>query len=220
MTSPSHRPDRGLDDLLGQDADPVMGHDATERLRERLAEARAGSANGPQSAEDAELDVVLAFDSVAPPTGLADRVLERVRAEREAGSPDVLVPVATADTDRRKWRLRVLLPVAGAAAAALALWMMRGQGARSVGMEVDTPEDSELVASVPETEVSDELLASLSVLENMDFVTDGLDPFEADALFLFEPEDQVLLDLLVSDDYDFDGMDDVSSDREAGGEDR
>jgi hypothetical protein len=232
MTSPTDDSERGLDYVLGQDVNPLMGQDARKRLAERLAEARAGSADPDRSPADAELDVVLSFDAVRLPEGLAGRVLERVRAEGESDSPDVLVPVPTADAPRRGWRPRLLVPIAAAVAAALTLWMLRGQSARPALTEPDASGRSGLVATDPEFEVSDDLLASLSVLENMDFVTDGLDPFEADALFLFEPEDQVLFDLLVSENYEFDGVEgdpqddqrddqrDKPTGRPAGGNDR
>lgn len=206
MTSPADGSERSLDFVLGQDVNPLMGQDAKKRLAERLAEARAGSADPDRSSADEELDVVLSFDSVRLPEGLAGRVLERVLAEGESGSPDVLVPVPMADASRRRWRPRLLVPIAAAAAAALTLWMLRGQSSRLALTEPDASEHSGLVATSQEFEVSDDLLASLSVLENMDFVTEELDPFEADALFLFEPEDQVLFDLLVSENYEFDGV--------------
>ena len=92
MTSPFHGPKRSLDDLLGQDLDPTLGQDAAKRLRQRLAEARAKDPEGSQSSEDAELYVVLAFDSVKPPVDLAERVIARVRAEEEANAAAVLMP--------------------------------------------------------------------------------------------------------------------------------
>lgn len=197
MSSELNHPKRSLDDLLGLDADPFLGPAGQDRLRERLAEARASGD---------ELDVVLGLDRVDLPQGLAERVLKGVRDQSAAPSPDVLVPVATADAARRRWRPRLLLPIAAAAAAALTLWMTRGDTAGTGVTGPDPFTDSALVADAPEVEVSDELLASLSVLENMNFLTEELDPFEADALFLFEAEDQVLFDLLISEDYDLDGV--------------
>ena len=198
---------RSLDDLLGLDPDPVLGQAAQYRLQQRLAEVRG--------AAEAKLDAALALDSVEAPEGLGGRVLKGVRADRAGSSPDVLVPVPAAGAPRRRWRPRLLLPIAAAAAAALTLWMMRGgELTRDAIPGADAANSSPLVADAtadapvvePDVEVSDELLASLSLLENMDFVTDELDPFDADALFLFESEDQVLFDILISEGYDLDGV--------------
>lgn len=211
MNSRPESPKRSLDDLLGLDADPVLGQAAQARLRERLAEACAAAKGG-----DTELDAALAFDYVETPKGLAERVLEGVRAERAAlaePSIDVLIPVAAANASGLRWRPRLLLPIAATAAAALTLWLMRGDAPPDGATGTEPSSGSALVAAAHEEDASDELLASLSVLENMDFIDHELDPFDADALFLFEAEDQILFDLLVSEEYEFNDSEDGGDQR-------
>lgn len=197
---------QNLDELLGIDAAPTMDAAAKARLIERLAQARSGSGD--------TLDIVLGFDQVDPPEGLAERVIDRVRREQPVQASGELVPVP-----RRRWRPRLLpvaLPLVGAAAA-LTLILIRGEPAADRSAE---PTEVAEMTDEPIVEVSDDLLASLSVLEEMDFLTEELDPFEADALFLFETEDQVLMDLLVSEDYLLDGVIDATDGATDGSGDR
>ncbi|QDV04965.1 hypothetical protein Poly30_04600 [Planctomycetes bacterium Poly30] len=179
MTSHHDFKGRSLDDLLGLDPEPLFSPEARAKLLRGLADARV----------DAALDA----DVVVPPVGLAERTIRRVRGER--------APVARGQRAPR--RRLVAIPLM-AAAAALAIWTFRGaEGptengrataeatiAKTAGAKSMAAENG---ASEP---VSDELLASLTVLENLEFLTEELDPLEADALFLLSMDDQVLLDLL------------------------
>lgn len=137
---------------------------------------------------EARIDAALEADEVETPAGLPHRVLSRVRGAAH-GRP------------RRSRRFLGLVPLA-AAAAVLAIWTWRGG---EPGEEPARGADVAMVAEYVEP-VSDELLASLSLLENMEFLTEELDPLEADALFLLDVEEQILLDLLDAE------LDDVGED--------
>ncbi|MEM9380588.1 MAG: hypothetical protein AAGB93_11615 [Planctomycetota bacterium] len=157
-----------LDELLGLDPAPVLPPDAVRAIHERLA--REG---------DGALDALLELDEVEVPAGLTDGVLARVASERRA--------------TRLRRRLRVL-PVLAAAAAAVALLLtLRDAGPTPPA----APGDRETVADAPPLdEPSDEFLAALPVLEDLELLSEDLDPVELEALFLMDAEDALLLDLL------------------------
>ncbi len=185
MKSPHDSGRYPLDDLLELDPEPTFSPEARMRLMRRLADAR--------------LDGYLDADHAVPPSGLSDRVLTGVRSAMgpEAGSDRS--PTGSSSQSgsqlrshgRSKRRLPMAFPLAAAAAAALAIWTLRGGWTAP-----DVDDAREVVVVESEEEVSDELLASLSVLENFEFLTEELDPLESDALFLLSGDDQLLLDLL------------------------
>ena len=78
-----------------------------------------------------------------------------------------------------------------AAAAALALVMLRPDPAR----ETAGPEVARASVTGRGDAFDEELVAALPELEELGVLLD-LDPIEADVLFLFDPEDELLIDLL------------------------
>lgn len=158
--------------ILGSDPDPGL---TVEQRRAIVRRVRAE--------EEAALDRVLGSVEVELPEGLADRVRARVADER-AGEPRA--------ERRRQSTLRL---VGGgvflAAAAALALVLLRPDPAReTAGLQVAGASEVERRDAF-----DDELVAALPELEELGVLLD-LDPIEADVLFLFDPEDELLIDLL------------------------
>lgn len=169
-----------LDQLLGEDVDPTL---SVEAKRAIVARVRA--------AEDAALDRLLDLDGIAVPDGLGQRVLSALQGNIASARDHVLTPAAP-----RRPRLLLVCSALGAAAAAAALLLVLKKA-----KTVDAPPiggESPMVADATDSEAipSDEFLALLPALENVDFLIDELDPLEADALFLFEAEDELLLDFL------------------------
>lgn len=163
----------GIDELLGVDPTPMLSRDAVRAIHEQL-----------QRENDGALDGLLGLDEVSVPDGLADRILARVARARDAAG--------------RRRRLRVLPPVAAGvalvAAAALVIVLLRtGDGDRSVVDDGAYVADG---AGASDDQPSDEFLAALPALEDLEFLTEELDPFEVDALFLMDADDALLLDLL------------------------
>ena len=158
--------------IFGADPDPSL-----------TAEQRRAIVRRVRAEEEAALDRVLGSVEVELPEGLADRVRARVASER-AGDLRA--------ERRRKSTLRL---VGGgvflAAAAALALVLLRPDPAReTAGTQVAGASDVE-----SRDAFDDELVAALPELEELGVLLD-LDPIEADVLFLFDPEDELLIDLL------------------------
>ncbi len=183
MNPDQDRPQRNLDEILGLDPEPTLSPEAGERLHRALKDARSG----------ASLDRFLDADVVEVPEGLPERVIEQVRrSERDSDSS------AGTRQGGRRWPLRLVAPVL-AAAAALLLWVVSDPGVASRKSATTGPDDVALVSDPGEEGVSDELLASLELLEDLDYLTAELDPFEADALFLMSVEDELLFDLFESD---------------------
>ncbi|MFT6831872.1 MAG: hypothetical protein ACJAZN_002040, partial [Planctomycetota bacterium] len=128
MKSPHDSGRYPLDDLLELDPEPTFSPEARMRLMRRLADAR--------------LDGYLDADHAVPPSGLSDRVLTGVRSAMgpEAGSDRL--PTGSSSQlgsqlssqssgplrshGRSKRRLPMAFPLAAAAAAALAIWTLRG----------------------------------------------------------------------------------------------
>lgn len=168
----------GIDELLGVDPTPLLSSDAVRAIHEHL-----------QRENDGALDGLLGLDDVSVPDGLADRVLARVDSERDAAG--------------RRRRFRALPPVAAGvalvAAATLAIVLLRGgddDRLRGGDHNRSVVDDGAFVADASDEQPSDEFLAALSALEDLEFLTEELDPFEADALFLMDADDALLLDLL------------------------
>jgi len=167
-----------IDELLGFDPTPTLSPEAMRAMYARLA---------PEG--DGGLDALLGLDDVETPSGLAEGVLARVASEAVAV--------------RRRRRLRVL-PILAAAAAGIAVVVLGGRnsgrgeagdpttGAPSTLAGVGTSGAGERSIGDP----SDDFLAALPALENMQFLGEELDPVEADALFLMDAEETLLLDLL------------------------
>ncbi|MEE2938944.1 MAG: hypothetical protein VX460_01035 [Planctomycetota bacterium] len=158
--------------ILGADPDPSLTADQRRAIVRRV-----------RAAEEAALDRVLGTAEVELPVGLADRVRARVASERASGPRG---------EQRRPSALRL---VGGgallAAAAALALALLRPGPARGpAGPEVADASSAERGEAFDE-----ELVAALPELEELGVLLD-LDPIEADVLFLFDPEDELLIDLL------------------------
>lgn len=157
--------------ILGEDPDPGL---SDEQRRAIVARVRAE--------ENAALDRVLELAAVEVPADLAARVRARVAGAEEA---------------RRARRRPVLRLVTGgalvAAAAAAALMFLRpGPAPDPAGAGTDTGSVATADANVPD---DDELVAALPELDELGALLD-LDPLEAELLFLFDPEDELLLDLL------------------------
>jgi len=159
-----------------------MNHDTNREGRdETRPEAAASTDAGHAWPRGDALDALLARDEVVAPDGLAERIAVGVGAERRARSRRSLPT---------RWPLRVVAPVSGlAAAAALALYVALPEGdpggdpgATAEGLGPEPP--------------SDELLAALPELEAWAFMADELEPLEEDALFLLEPTDELVLELL------------------------
>ena len=169
MTEDDWMTDDEMQRILGADPDPNL-----------TAEQRRAIVRRVRAEEEAALDRVLGMVEVDLPAGLADRVKDRVAAERAVE----LRPVP-----RRRPALRLVGGgVLLAAAAALALVLLRPDPV--------APQDEPAVADATETQRSDEeIVAALPELEELGALLD-LDPIEADVLFLFDPEDELLLDLL------------------------
>lgn len=169
-----------LDQVLGEDVDPTL---SVEAKRAIVARVRAE--------EGAALDRVLDLNSVAIPDGLSARVLGALDAHVGPVRGGVFAPAAP-----RRPRLYLVGGALAGVAAAAALFLILKKGElldppRTGGGTLDVAETTPLEA-VP----TDEFLALLPALENVDFLIDELDPLEADALFLFEAEDELLLDFL------------------------
>lgn len=158
--------------ILGADPDPNL-----------TAEQRRAIVRRVRAEEEAALDRVLGTVEVELPVGLADRVRARVESERI---------VELRGERRRRSTLRLVGGgVLLAAAAALALVLLRPDPAREpAGPEVADASDAERGEAFDE-----ELVAALPELEELGVLLD-LDPIEADVLFLFDPEDELLIDLL------------------------
>jgi len=158
--------------ILGADPDPNL-----------TAEQRRAIVRRVRAEEEAALDRVLGTVEVELPVGLADRVRARVESERI---------VELRGERRRRSTLRLVGGgVLLAAAAALALVLLRPDPAREpAGPEVAGASDAERGEAFDE-----ELVAALPELEELGVLLD-LDPIEADVLFLFDPEDELLIDLL------------------------
>lgn len=158
--------------ILGADPDPNL-----------TAEQRRAIVRRVRAEEEAALDRVLGTVEVELPVGLADRVRARVESERM---------VELRGERRRRSTLRLVGGgVLLAAAAALALVLLRPDPAREpAGPEVADASDAERGEAFDE-----ELVAALPELEELGVLLD-LDPIEADVLFLFDPEDELLIDLL------------------------
>ena len=158
--------------ILGADPDPSL-----------TAEQRRAIVRRVRAVEEAALDRVLGSVEVELPEGLADRVRARVADER-AGE-------LRADRRRQSTLRLVGGGVFLAAAAALALVLLRPDPAReTAGPQVAGVSDAERRDAF-----DDELVAALPELEELGVLLD-LDPIEADVLFLFDPEDELLIDLL------------------------
>ena len=155
--------------ILGADPDPSL-----------TAEQRRAIVRRVRAEEEAALYRVLGSVEVELPAGLADRVRARVESERI----DELCGAR-----RRRSTLRL---VGGgvflAAAAALAIVLLRPDPARE-------PAGPEVAEAEREEAFDEELVAALPELEELGVLLD-LDPIEADVLFLFDPEDELLIDLL------------------------
>lgn len=179
-------------------------------------DAISASRSAPQDSAPIGIDGLLDLDVVEVPEGLADRVLAELETERFAS----VRPAAPA---RRFLLLRgggaqraaAALGVAAAAVAAVLLFprVDPADGPRDLpgsGTEARVARGDQAPAEPPPGELrpdtapgasdleepSDEFLASLDALEHLDFLTQDLDPLEADALFLLEAEDALLLELL------------------------
>ncbi len=174
--------DEQLDQLLGEDADPNLSVEAKRAIVMRI-----------RAEEDAALDRLLDLDGVAIPSGLAARVMgaldSSMAAQAKADSRDLLVPAIP----RRRRLYLVGGAIAAAAAAAVLAVVLKKGSSSDLGSGGGAPAPHVADADLAP---SDEFLALLPALENVDFLIDELDPLEADALFLFETEDDLLLDLL------------------------
>ncbi|MEL6429925.1 MAG: hypothetical protein AAFU73_00040 [Planctomycetota bacterium] len=157
------------------------------------------------------LDQLLGLDEVDAPPGLAQRALD---AARRADAPAVEPRPA-----RRLRLVRTVLPAAALAAAAALLFVLAprssGPGGDADGgvPDVDRAPSGGGPRGASDPLVADadpggralldapsaELLASLPELEAYDFLVEDLDPLEADALFLLDAADPLVLDLLQED---------------------
>ena len=158
----------------------ILGADPDPRL---TAEQRRAIVRRVRAEEDAALDQVLGTVEVDLPAGLADRVRARIALER-AGE-------LRAVQRRRATPRLVGGGVFLAAAAALALVLLRPDPAR----ETAGPEVARASVTGRGDAFDEELVAALPELEELGVLLD-LDPIEADVLFLFDPEDELLIDLL------------------------
>ncbi len=206
-SNPTGPDDRALDELLGVDPTPRLSAEVRARLLQQLSRSETLGEAG--QSETRVLDALLELDQVDVPAGLARRIVAGTRGARGL---------------RRRSRARRVAPLLLAAAAAtivaIPLWPTGDspEGApstgRSPGAELDgqpggNPGGSVgAMAAATETEIedaglpSDQLLASMALLDDLSyedvlFLTEELDPLEAEALFLFETEDELLFDLLM-----------------------
>ena len=197
-----------LDDLLGLDPTPTPA----PTLKESVVRVMRSATE--ESAVPAGLDALLELDVVEIPAGLSGRVLEGLQVHRSAGSG------LGGDGQARRPRFVLLRGGAGRrmatlggglAAAGLLLVAVFSVGAEgpAVGGGSEAAADATGIerfaegavsplGTAPESDgaPSDELLAALPMLEHLDFLTEELDPLEADALFLLEADDALLLELL------------------------
>lgn len=154
--------------------DDTSGNDPLDELLgldptpELTAAAKERIRAGLAESDDRALDALLGLDDVEVPAGLSARVLARCR--EDAAPARGRTPI-----------LRFAAYALPAAAAVLLLVRPWANG--------DAP-------AVPEAP-SAELLAALPTLEDMEFLTEELDPFEAEALFLFDDDEDVLVDLAI-----------------------
>lgn len=128
---------------------------------------------------DPLLDDLLELDRVDVPAGLSERITRNVRAQEQ--------PV------RRPRALRLAFAGLAAAAALLVVFALRRNDAQE-GRAANVPEIATLAV-----EPSDELLSALPTLVHLDFLIDELEPLEADAMFLLDADDRLLLELMEED---------------------
>lgn len=193
--SAEHPSSKDVDDLLGLDPDPRLSPEAREAIRQGLA-ATARS--------EVKLDRLLDLDVVEVPAGLAESVLAGVRREASADRS-----LREKNAARRHPLRRLALPAGVlAAAAALALAVIP-RGGDEPASEQAGAASSEVAATVNDAWLenpSDELLAALPVLEAMDLWAEDLEPLEEEVLFVFDADEDLMLELLEGGvDGDVDG---------------
>lgn len=152
---------------------------------------------------DDALDRLLALDEVDVPPGLGQRLRDRAQADREEREHEPF-PLRSIKPARK---VAVLALALAASIALLLLAPWEGGNERDRSAKGGAGQSVDLTGDVARTDggtsdavaPSDELLAALDALEAYDFLVEELEPFEADALFLLEPADPLLLDLLEED---------------------
>ena len=212
--TPDGNNDAELDELLGADPDPQLPPEARARMADALEGARV------ERSLDEKLDRLLGLDDVEVPAGLADRVLAVLAPSGSAPSgsaPSGMAAereVVLQPAPRGRLRL-VSRPIVGAALAAAAV-LAAFVGVRKLGSGSQSAEPATSIAQMDDgvdagdpvfrdvTEgdamPSDELLAALPLLEDLEFLTEDLDPLEADALLLFDADELLLMELVELED--------------------